>query len=120
MKNIKYIRLVIFYYILKQSKIAYFKVKNFSIWDSTNHKRIEINQNDFNNLKSIKYDLNDYRDEHYDPITFFNYLKNFSNKNNNVTFLIFYSYEYFNHHHINLYQNRLKVLNGEITDRLIG
>ena len=100
--------------------MAYFKLKNFTIWDSTNQKRIEIDDNHNYFLKSIKYDLNDYRDEHYDPPEFFNYLKEFSNKNLGVTYLISYKYEYFNHHHINEYHNSMNVLNGYITDNLNG
>ena len=100
--------------------MAYFKLKNFSIWDSTNQKRIEVDENDYNNLRSIKYELDDYRDNHYDPPDFFNYLKNFSNKNPNNTYLISYTYEYFNHFMNNEYINGMTVLNGEITDGLIG
>jgi len=100
--------------------MAYFKIKSFSIWDSTNQKRIEIKENDNNYLKSIRYDLDDYRDDHYDPPEFINYVKNFSNNNPNNTYLISYSYEYFNHFMNNEYVNGMSVLNGEITDGLIG
>jgi hypothetical protein len=100
--------------------MAYFKLKYFSIWDSTNKQRFEIDDNEYKNLTSIKYDLDDYRDQHYDPPEFFNYLKELSNKNLDVTYLISYTYEYFNHHHINEYKNGMNVFNGEITDKLIG
>jgi len=100
--------------------MAYFKLKSFTIWDSTNQKRININDNDYNNLTSIKYDLNDYRDNHYDPIEFYNYIKEFSNKNYNVHYLICYTYEYFNHFMNNEYKNGMSVLNGQITDKLFG
>jgi len=100
--------------------MAYFKLKSFTIWDSTNQKRIEVDENDYNNLRSIKYELDDYRDNHYDPPEFFNYVKNFSNMNPNVTYLISYTYEYFNHFMNNEYINGMSVLNGEINDGLIG
>jgi len=100
--------------------MAYFKLKSFSIWDSTNQKRINIDDNDYSNLKSIKYDLSDYRDNHYDPPEFYNYVKEFSKKNQNVNYLICYTYEYFNHFMNNTYQNGMNVQNGEITDKLFG
>jgi hypothetical protein len=100
--------------------MAYFKLKSFTIWDSTNQKRIDINDNDYSNLTSIKYDLNDYRDNHYDPIDFIKYIKDFSNHNQNITYLICYKYEYFNHYMNNEYQNAMNVFNGKITDGLFG
>ena len=100
--------------------MAYFKLKSFTIWDSTNQKRIYIDDNEYTNLKSIKYELNDYRDTHYDPPEFFNYVKKFSNQNKNVSYLICYTYEYFNHYMNNEYQNGMSVVNGVITDGLIG
>jgi hypothetical protein len=100
--------------------MAYFKLKSFTIWDSTHQKRINIDDNDYNNLTSIKYDLNDYRDNHYDPPEFYNYVIEFSNKNQNVSYLISYTYEYFNHFMNNEYKNGMTVTNGEIIDKLIG
>ena len=76
--------------------------------------RREINDNNY--LKSIRYDLNDYRDQHYDPPEFFNYLKEFSNKNPNIKYIIFYKYEFFNHFMDNEYHNKIMMINGEITD----
>ena len=59
--------------------MAYFKLMSFSIWKDNDPKQnIEINENDYNNLKSFKYELNDYRDIHYDPPEFFNYITKFN------------------------------------------
>ena len=98
--------------------MAYFKLKSFSIYNENIHELIKINENDYNYLKSIRYDLNDYRDQHYDPAEFFNFLKEFSNKNPNIKYIIFYKYEYFNHFMNDEYQNSMMVFNGEITDKL--
>ena len=98
--------------------MAYFKLKSFSIYDKTNLKQIEINEIEKNYLKSIRYDLNDYRDKHYDPAEFYKYITAFTNKNQNINYIINYKYEYFNHHNINEYQNAMMVFNGKITDTL--
>jgi hypothetical protein len=96
--------------------MAYFKLKCFSIYDKTNQIYIEINENDYNNLRSIRYDLNDYRDKHYDPPEFYNYITELSNKNPNIEFIINYKYEFFNHFMDNEYLNSMMVFNGEIND----
>jgi hypothetical protein len=100
--------------------MAYFKLKSFSIYDKTNQIYIEIDENEYNNQKSIIYELNDYRDTHYDPPVFYNYIADLSNKkkNKDIIYIINYKYEYFNHHNINEYQNAMMVFNGEITDKL--
>jgi hypothetical protein len=99
--------------------MAYFKLKSFSIYDKTNQIHIEIDENDYNNLKSIKYELNDYRDKHYDPPEFYNYITEFSKKNPNIKYRIGYVYEFFNHFMDNEYINVMNIFNGEITDNLI-
>jgi|UniRef100_A0A6C0H0T3 hypothetical protein len=102
------------------NEAPYFIVKYFAIYDIDNSKDIPIEQEIKANISKEKYYLNSNKDEHYTPENFFTYLRDFSMKYPNVKFIVFYKYEYFNHDHINTYQNKLSVYNQEIVDNLIG
>jgi hypothetical protein len=98
--------------------VPYFKVKWFII--CCNGKYITVNDE----LKNFILDDMNYLDtidsQHYDPVLFFKYLKHISKKYPDTIVDVNYKYEYFNHSHINEYMNRLHVLNGVITNNLIG
>jgi hypothetical protein len=98
----------------------YFRVKCFSIVSFENDQMKEYfvprEMREF--ICSEKYPLNSVHDIHYDPKGFFNYLKFISNKNPDVTYIIFYKYIYYNHK-ITEYQNKMIVENEIITNNLL-
>ena len=104
---------------------AYFQVNHFTV--TRNGNIIFVNKNEKEQQCSIKYPLNikevvdgkifyEYRTE---PNEFFDFLRNFS-KQNPGRLVVAYKYEYFNHDHINEYQNVLEIDNGFIVDGLLG
>jgi len=104
---------------------AYFEVSHFTITRNGNIIFVDKNQKDYQ--CSIKYPLKikeisngkilyEYNSE---PTEFFNFLQNFS-KQNPGRLVVAYKFEYFNHDHINEYQNVLEVDNGLIIDGLLG
>jgi hypothetical protein len=100
--------------------MAYFRLKSFSIWNQTDQTKFIINENDYKYLKSIKYNLDDYRDIHYDPPEFYDYLINLSYNNHQKRYYISYTYEYFNHHDINEYNSTMILMNGKIIDNSVN
>jgi hypothetical protein len=104
---------------------VYFQVSYFTI--TRNGNIIFVNKNEKEQQSSIKYPLSikevvdgkifyEYRTE---PKEFFDYLRNLS-KQVSGKLCVAYKFEYFNHDHINEYQNVLEVDNGFIIDGLLG
>ena len=110
---------------MKSQEPAYFEVSHFTITRNGNIIFVNKNQKDYQ--CSIKYPLKikeisngkilyEYRSE---PKEFFDFLRNFS-KQNLGKLTVAYKFEYFNHDHINEYQNVLEVDNGFIVDGILG
>lgn len=104
---------------------AYFQVSHFTVTRNGNIIFVDKNQKEYQ--CSVKYHLNikeisngkilyEYNSE---PTEFFDFLRNFS-KQVSGKLHVAYKFEYFNHDHINEYQNALKVDNGLIIDGLLG
>lgn len=114
--------LLIYYFntIINMSSNPYFLVLSFSIYDRDNDRIMELNNNIKNNILNYKYPLQNYKDIHYTPNHFFDFLKSFSFHHPNIKFDVYYKLEYVNHEHINTYQNKLSLYNGIIQDKLLG
>jgi hypothetical protein len=97
--------------------MAYFQVKHFLIFSKDG--AFNVDNNIQKTICSKEYQLVNDVDKHYDPIEFFDYLKNISNMNQDVKYKVLYKYIYHNHSYINEYMNQMEVLNGVITDKLI-
>ena len=100
--------------------MAYFKVKSFSIFDIDSNKEITVDPILKIMICDDKYMLKSDKDTHYTPENFFKMIKIVSKFNSDKKLIVFYKYEYFNHDHINTFQNKLSVYNTEISDRLMG
>lgn len=110
---------------MKSQEPAYFQVSHFTITRNGNIIFVDKNQKEhqcsINYPLKIKEVLNgkilyEYRNE---PTEFFDFLRNFS-KQNPGKLCVAYKFEYFNHDHINEYQNVLEVDNGFIVDGILG
>jgi len=97
--------------------MAYFQVKNFAIYSNSISYPVINEIKDF--ICSEKYYLDNPDAIHYDPDLFFKYIKYVSNIFPTVKYKIYYTYIYYNHSHINEYQNQMEVINGIINDNLI-
>jgi len=97
--------------------MAYFQVKSFVIFSKDG--AYQVDDNSYKIICSKQYHLEDDVGIHYDPIDFFEYLKNMSNMTPDVKYKVLYKYIYHNHSYINEYMNKMEVLNGVITDKLI-
>lgn len=104
---------------------AYFQVSHFTI--TRNGNIIFVDKNQKEHQSSINYPLKikevvdgkifyEYRTE---PKEFFDFLRNLS-KEVSGRLRVAYKFEYFNHDHINEYQNVLEIDNGFIVDGLLG
>jgi hypothetical protein len=69
-------------------------------------------------IRGELYPLEDNTKQHYNPRILFEYLLMISQFSPETTYYVYYKYQYFNHHHINEYQNALQVKNGIIIDDL--
>lgn len=103
--------------------MAYFKVKNFTIIDmdhSNDNGEIQVDPILKDMICDDKYILNSDKDQHYTPENFFKMIKMISKRYPDKKLHVHYKYEYFNHDHINTFQNILSVKNCEIKDRIMG
>jgi len=90
--------------------MAYFKVKNFAVYDITDPDHsfdFPINDEIKRFICYESYPLPNTKSQHYEPKGFINYLKFLSENNPNIKFKIYYKYIYYNHDHINEYQNQM-------------
>jgi len=90
--------------------MAYFKVKNFSIFNITdpeNSIEFPINQGIKEFICDESYPLPDTKSQHYEPKGFIDYLNYLSRNNPNIKFKVYYKYIYYNHDSINEYQNQM-------------
>lgn len=96
----------------------HFKVKNFHIINGTTNLDHEVPDNVKSDVCEELYPLEDNKKQHYDPRLLFDYLMMISQLNPNTTYYTYYKYEYFNHDHINEYQNALQINNCVIINDL--
>jgi hypothetical protein len=104
---------------------AYFQVSHFTV--TRNGNIIFVNKNEKEQQSSIKYllsikevvDGKIFYEYITEPKEFFDFLRNLS-KQVSGKLRVAYKYEYFNHDHINEYQNVLEVDNGFIVDGILG
>jgi hypothetical protein len=97
--------------------MAYFQVKNFAIYYNSIMYPVLDELKNF--ICSEKYHLNNSNATHYNPHAFFEYIKFISKNHPDVPYIVYYKYIYHNHTHINEYQNKMFVINGVITDKLL-
>jgi hypothetical protein len=96
----------------------HFKVKNFHIINGTTNLNHEVPDNIKSDICGELHPLEDNTKQHYNPRLFFDYLMMISQLNPDTTYYAYYKYEYFNHDHINEYQNALQIKNSVIIDDL--
>jgi len=96
----------------------HFKVKNFRIINGSTNLHLEVPENIKEDVCAELYPLEDNTKKHYDPRLFFEYLIMISQLRPDITYYVYYKYQYFNHYDINEYQNALQVKNGFIIDDL--
>lgn len=96
----------------------HFKVKNFIIINGSTNLDHEVPDNIKEDICAELYPLADNTKQHYNPRLLFDYLLMISQLQSATTYYVYYKYQYFNHDHINEYQNALQVKNGIIRDDL--
>ena len=96
----------------------HFKVKNFHIINGTTNSKHEVPDNIKSDICDELYPLEDNTKQHYDPKLLFDYLMMISQLKPDTTYYVYYKYEYFNHDHINEYQNALQINNCVIINDL--
>lgn len=96
----------------------HFKVKNFRIINGSTNLDHEVPDNIMSDIRGELYPLEDNTKQHYNPRILFEYLLMISQFSPETTYYVYYKYQYFNHHHIDEYQNALQVKNCIIRDDL--
>jgi hypothetical protein len=96
----------------------HFKVKNFHIISSSTNLPHEVPDNIKSDICAELYPLEDNTKKHYDPRLLFDYLLMISQLKPDTIYYVYYKYQYFNHDHINEYQNALQIKNCIIIDDL--